>query len=306
MRRYQVFISSTFRNLKEERDGVVQALLRADYIPVGMEMFGAASVTPWELIIKTIDTSDFYILLIGFQYGSIMTGTDKSFTECEYEYARNNGIPILPFIQDRDAPVPDSKRDKEVKKRKKLEDFIKYVEAQLTCAYWTNSYDLPGSITAALTKAKEAEKRPGWFRSSQTEPESFTGKKAYLLISASNDKSTEKMLKDAKENKEFKKDLDPSSSIATDVVVVEWDFGNELGNDSHRIDKVKDSDIPIIQNLVKDRLDIFGGVDSLRILYAGPSGLAFHLGNIFANSVRSVEIYQHGKDGYIRFGKLYK
>ena len=39
--KYQVFVSSTYRDLQDERQEVMQALLELDCIPVGMELFPA-------------------------------------------------------------------------------------------------------------------------------------------------------------------------------------------------------------------------------------------------------------------------
>ena len=49
-KRYQVFVSSTFEDLQEERKEVMQALLELDCIPAGMELFPAANgnVHEWE------------------------------------------------------------------------------------------------------------------------------------------------------------------------------------------------------------------------------------------------------------------
>lgn len=41
-KRYQVFVSSTFEDLQEERREVMQALLSLNCIPTGMELFPAA------------------------------------------------------------------------------------------------------------------------------------------------------------------------------------------------------------------------------------------------------------------------
>lgn len=38
-RRYQVFISSTFTDLKDERQAVLRAVLELDHMPAGMELF---------------------------------------------------------------------------------------------------------------------------------------------------------------------------------------------------------------------------------------------------------------------------
>jgi hypothetical protein len=41
-KRYQVFVSSTFADLKDERQAVLQALLSLDHFPAGMESFLAS------------------------------------------------------------------------------------------------------------------------------------------------------------------------------------------------------------------------------------------------------------------------
>jgi hypothetical protein len=45
--KYQVFVSSTFTDLKEERAEVLQALWEMDCIPTGMEAFVATSESQW-------------------------------------------------------------------------------------------------------------------------------------------------------------------------------------------------------------------------------------------------------------------
>ena len=55
--------------------------------PIGMEMFSAADDDQWKIIKETIDSSDFYILIIGNRYGSIEETTGISYTEKEFDYA---------------------------------------------------------------------------------------------------------------------------------------------------------------------------------------------------------------------------
>lgn len=62
-RRYQVFVSSTYEDLKEERQHVIQALLETKCIPLGMELFPAASVEQWGLIKRVIDECDYYMVI---------------------------------------------------------------------------------------------------------------------------------------------------------------------------------------------------------------------------------------------------
>jgi hypothetical protein len=42
-KRYQIFISSTFTDLKEERDEVTQAIMELGHFPYGMEAFPATN-----------------------------------------------------------------------------------------------------------------------------------------------------------------------------------------------------------------------------------------------------------------------
>ena len=40
--KYQIFVSSTYEDLRDERNEVIKACLNMGHIPVGMEMFNAA------------------------------------------------------------------------------------------------------------------------------------------------------------------------------------------------------------------------------------------------------------------------
>jgi hypothetical protein len=58
-KRYQVFVSSTYADLKEERQRVIQALMEMDCIPAGMELFPAADQEQFEFIKRVIDDCDY-------------------------------------------------------------------------------------------------------------------------------------------------------------------------------------------------------------------------------------------------------
>ena len=59
---YQVFVSSTYEDLKDERNKVLQALLRIDCIPIGMEYFNAADEDQFTVIKDLISSCDYYVL----------------------------------------------------------------------------------------------------------------------------------------------------------------------------------------------------------------------------------------------------
>ena len=70
-KKYQVFVSSTYEDLKLERQVAMSCLLDINCIPVGMEQLPASSLSQWEYIKKMIDMSDYYLLIVAGKYGSI-------------------------------------------------------------------------------------------------------------------------------------------------------------------------------------------------------------------------------------------
>ena len=97
-KKLQVFISSTFEDLKAERQEAVQAILKNDHIPAGMELFKAGNKSQLEVVKKWIEESDIYMLILGGRYGSIEPESKLSYTEVEYDYAIKQGIPVFTLI----------------------------------------------------------------------------------------------------------------------------------------------------------------------------------------------------------------
>lgn len=107
-RRLQVFVSSTYLDLKEERQAAVEAILKAKHIPAGMELFAAGNDSQLEVIKRWIDESDVYMLILGHRYGSIEPKSGKSYTHVEFDYAVASGKPVFSVVMTddwRDARV---------------------------------------------------------------------------------------------------------------------------------------------------------------------------------------------------------
>lgn len=98
-KKLQIFISSTYTDLKEERELAVEAILDAGHIPAGMELFKAGK-SQMNTIRKWIDSSDVYMLILGGRYGSIEDETGLSYTQLEYEYALSKNIPVFSIVLD--------------------------------------------------------------------------------------------------------------------------------------------------------------------------------------------------------------
>jgi hypothetical protein len=163
--KYQVFVSSTYEDLRAERDQVIRAVLEMGHIPVGMEMFSAADEEQWQIISRHIDESDYYVVIIAHRYGSV-TSEGTSYTRKEYEYARSKGIPCLGFVIDPSASWPADRVDTKEVDKKLLDDFKDRLRER-PVSTWSSADDLHGKFSIALMKAFTAQPRIGWVRASE-------------------------------------------------------------------------------------------------------------------------------------------
>lgn len=166
-RRYQVFVSSTYRDLQEERQHVIQALLETKCIPVGMELFPAASVEQWELIKRVIEECDYYFVIIAGRYGSV----DQSgigYTEKEYDYALSIGKPILGFYHRDPNSLPGEKLEENDEGRERLKTFTEKIKKKL-CRQWDSAAGLGSAVKSAILHELEYNPKPGWIRADQVQ-----------------------------------------------------------------------------------------------------------------------------------------
>lgn len=163
-KKYQIFISSTYTDLIEARSKIIENILCLNHFPIGMEMFSADDDEQWETIKETINQSDYYIIIIGHRYGSLITDGSISYTEKEYDYALSLGLPILVFIRDRNAAIKPSEQEHEPKIVAKLEAFINKAKKNKMCDFWTNIDELGTKIVIALSKIFTKKPGIGWVR----------------------------------------------------------------------------------------------------------------------------------------------
>lgn len=174
-KKYQIFISSTYTDLIDARAKVQEAILSMMHFPVGMEMFSAADEEQWEIIQDTIDSSDYYILIIGHRYGStIDSGNDAgiSYTEKEFRYAIEKQIPVLAFILSDNADIKKANLESNPEKVEKLNAFKDDVKKGRIVEWWETPEELTIKVTTALHKQMIRKKRPGWVRSDSFDIES--------------------------------------------------------------------------------------------------------------------------------------
>lgn len=164
-KRYQVFVSSTFTDLEEERREILQALLELDCIPSGMELFPAANMTQWELIKGLIDDCDYYLVIVGGRYGSI--GPEGiSYTEMEFRYALSIGKPTIGFLHKQPGDIAVKNSEKTAEGLAMLESF-RHLVGQKNCKFWTNAADLGSVASRSLVQLMRREPAVGWVRANE-------------------------------------------------------------------------------------------------------------------------------------------
>lgn len=169
--KYQVFVSSTYSDLREQRLAVSWEVLKARHIPSGMENFSATDDRGWQIIQRTIDQSDYYVLLLGGRYGSVDPTTGMSWTEREYDYARSICVPVMAFVRD-PSNIPSNLAEDDSTLRERLKSFSKKVRDARLCETWTTTEDLVARVGLALRNAIDDDEdsgnaRPGWYRGDQ-------------------------------------------------------------------------------------------------------------------------------------------
>ncbi len=169
-RKLQVFVSSTYQDLKEERQAAVEAILSAGHIPAGMELFAAGDQSQWEVIKDWISESDVYMLILGGRYGSIEPESGKSYTHLEYEFALSLRKPLFAVV------ITEEKLSKKVKKEdlnvierenhKAFQEFKELAQSK-TVRFWDDVKDIKIAIHETLNEYSRREELIGWIPGNQ-------------------------------------------------------------------------------------------------------------------------------------------
>jgi hypothetical protein len=169
-KRYQVFVSSTFNDLFEERNQVSQTIMKCGCFPAGMELFPAIDDSQFEFIKQIVDESDYYILIIGGRYGSV-SEDGISYTEKEFDYAIEKKIPVLVFLHANPEEIPLGKSERGDIQIAKLNNFrIKAASGRLV-KFFKNADSLAKEVATSLPLTIKLHPGRGWIRA---EPEALS------------------------------------------------------------------------------------------------------------------------------------
>jgi len=167
-KRYQVFVSSTFDDLREERAAVISALLQIDCFPAGMELFPAADDDSWTLIKSVIDDSDYYLIILGGRYGTLAAASARSYTHLEYEYALSVGKPTIALLHSSPGSLPADKTERDDAGRKRFDDFRADLRKK-NCRLWSDRGELTAAVFTGIQHLKRTRPAVGWARVAETD-----------------------------------------------------------------------------------------------------------------------------------------
>lgn len=167
-RKLQIFLSSTYEDLIDERLAAMEAILAAGHIPAAMEQFAPGDETAWEKIRTWIDESDAFILILGGRYGSLEPTSGKSYAQLEYEYAVDKRKPFFALV------VSDAHHEQRIKEfglkkvdeRENAERYkaFKNVVTSRLCGFWNDKKDIKAAIFQKLPEWAQKSDLVGWVR----------------------------------------------------------------------------------------------------------------------------------------------
>ena len=147
----RLFISSTFRDLRPERDAVRDVLnRRARVTPWGMELFASSPEKPLKVCLEWLHMSDAVVLVIGFFAGSLIPESPElTYTDAEFQLAQKLDRPVFAFFKT-EGGIPLNK-EADPEKQKALDDFKRAVSsADITPAYFDSPERLQLELLLAL------------------------------------------------------------------------------------------------------------------------------------------------------------
>lgn len=168
-KKLQVFVSSTYTDLIEERQAAVEAILSAGHIPAGMELFSAGDESQMAVIKRWIDESDIYLLILGGRYGSIENVSGKSYTHLEYLYALEQKKAMFSVVITHDALNLKAKTmglGATDSNGKELAVFRNEVTTRLV-KFWDDKKDIKLAVHETLSDFSYREELIGWIRGDQ-------------------------------------------------------------------------------------------------------------------------------------------
>src|SRR4030095_6309500 len=188
-KKLQVFVSSTYIDLKEERQAAVEAILSSGHIPAGMELFAAGDECQMTVIERWIDESDVYRLILAGRYGAVDKRAGKNYVQLEYEYALKKKPLFAVIISDK--ALEEKVRSAgitalEQENPKQLKEFRTIVLSNLV-KFWDDKKDIKIAIHETLSDMSFRKDLAGWIRGDNSVNADFLAEEIARLTKENSD-----------------------------------------------------------------------------------------------------------------------
>lgn len=157
----RIFLSSTSRDLQEERKTAIDSIQK-NYFCINMEHWGGSPYPPKDKIIEKLKQASAVVLILGFKYGSLMNDEEISYTEFEFNYAKEQGIDIYAFIKEDENREEESDETEEHMKNK-FKKFKENIQDRRTVRYFTDTHKLETEILNTLSENDDKIQRNKYF-----------------------------------------------------------------------------------------------------------------------------------------------
>jgi uncharacterized protein YjbI with pentapeptide repeats len=163
----KIYISSTYKDLKEYREAVYDALRKMSHNVIAMEDYVAQDQRPLQVCLKDVESCDIYIGIFAWRYGYIPIDEKDnphklSVTELEYRKAREKGIPCLIFLLDENREWPLRFSDGTIQSGTNADNINKlrnYLKNEHTGSIFKNKDELSKLAVIAVGKAIGEKKK---------------------------------------------------------------------------------------------------------------------------------------------------
>jgi hypothetical protein len=147
-----VFVCSTYGDLSEEREGVLDAIRRLQLEHDSMEFFGARADQPIETCLAEVRRSNILVVFVGHRYGSLVPEMKISYSEAEYREGYRLKKPCLVYIRGEEVPILPKQMERDPDKLRLLETWKSTLQARHTVAPFEGKNDLSVQVAADLSR----------------------------------------------------------------------------------------------------------------------------------------------------------
>jgi hypothetical protein len=147
---FNVFVCSTFDNLEQEREAVLDAIRRVQSQHNAMEYFGARPGRPVQVCLDEVRKSDLLVVIVGLKYGSLPPGLGISYSQAEYEEGARLGKRCLVYLRDDDVPILAKFVEQDPDKLRLLKTWKEALNAKHTVAKFESWPELAVQVAADI------------------------------------------------------------------------------------------------------------------------------------------------------------